>query len=325
MRRHEPNSSLLAAAMITMMILPAASAATSSLLSSGLGGASGSAIGPGGALYVTEGAPGKLSKVDRNTGAVTTVASGLPTAIIPIGGPMDVAFIGSTAYVLLALVGSDLGGSHVNGIYRVDGPNSFTVIADIGAWSVANPPQTPFDLPMGVQYAIEPFRGGFLVTDGHHNRVLWVTLGGRITELITFGNIVPTGLAVSGNTVYVSLAGPIPHLPADGKVVAFEANSAAVTQVAAGAPLLVDVEFGRGRDLFGLSQGSWAGAFPGDSATPNTGALVKVNANGTFSMVIGGLNLPTSVEIVGDTAYVVTLTGDIWKVDGISGPPYGTN
>jgi len=55
MRRHEPNSSLLAAAMITMMILPAASAATSSLLSSGLGGASGSAIGPGGALYVTEG------------------------------------------------------------------------------------------------------------------------------------------------------------------------------------------------------------------------------------------------------------------------------
>lgn len=325
MRRHEPNSSLLAAAMITMMILPAASAATSSLLSSGLGGASGSAIGPGGALYVTEGAPGKLSKVDRNTGAVTTVASGLPTAIIPIGGPMDVAFIGSTAYVLLALVGSDLGGSHVNGIYRVDGPNSFTVIADIGAWSVANPPQTPFDLPMGVQYAIEPFRGGFLVTDGHHNRVLWVTLGGRITELITFGNIVPTGLAVSGNTVYVSLAGPIPHLPADGKVVAFEANSAAVTQVAAGAPLLVDVEFGRGRDLFALSQGSWAGAFPGDSATPNTGALVKVNANGTFSMVIGGLNLPTSVEIVGDTAYVVTLTGDIWKVDGISGPPYGTN
>jgi hypothetical protein len=325
MRRSERNWPLLAAAMIAMMILPAASAATSSLLLSGLAGASGSAIGPGGALYVTEGALGRLSRVDRNTGAITTVASGLPAAIIPIGGPMDVAFIGSTAYVLVSLVGSDLGGSHVNGIYRVDGPNSFTIIADIGTWSAANPPQTPFDLAMGLQYAIEPFRGGFLVTDGHHNRVLWVTLDGRITELITFGNIVPTGLALSGNTVYVSQAGPVPHLPADGKVVVFEANSAAVTQVAAGAPLLVDVEFGRGRDLFALSQGSWAGASPGDPATPNTGALVKVNANGTFSTVIGGLNLPTSLEIVGDTAYVVTLTGDIWKVDGISGPPYGTH
>jgi len=149
MRRSERDWPLLAAAMIVMMILPAASAATSSLLLSGLAGAYGGAIGPGGALYVTEGALGRLSRVDRNTGAITTVASGLPAAIIPIGGPMDVAFSGSTAYVLVALVGSDLGGSHVNGIYRVDGPNSFTIIADIGTWSAANPPQTPFDLPMG--------------------------------------------------------------------------------------------------------------------------------------------------------------------------------
>jgi hypothetical protein len=51
---------------------------------------------------------------------------------------MDVAFIGNTAYVLMTLVGEDLGGSDVVGIYRVDGPDSFTVIADLGSFSVAN-------------------------------------------------------------------------------------------------------------------------------------------------------------------------------------------
>ena len=53
---------------------------------------------------------------------------------------------------------------------------------------------TDFFVPTGVQYALEAYRGGFLVTDGHHNRVLLVTLDGEVTELITFGNIVPTGI-----------------------------------------------------------------------------------------------------------------------------------
>ena len=124
---------------------------------------------------------------------------------------VDVAFIDGTAYALVTGVGPDLGGSDIVGIYRVDGPNSFTVVADIGAFSMAHPPATAVLLPTGFQYAIETFRGGFLVTDGHHNRVLRVTRDGEITELIAFGNIVPTGLAVSGNTVYMAQAGPIPH------------------------------------------------------------------------------------------------------------------
>ena len=164
----------------------------------------------------------------------------------PFGGAIDVAFIGKTAYVLVTLVGPDVGGSDVVGIYRVDGPDSFTVVADIGAFSMDNPPTTAFFVPTGVQYALETYRGGFLVTDGHHNRVLRVTLDGEITELIAFDNIVPTGLAVSGNTVYMAEAGPVPHLPENGKVVAFGPKSPTATEVASGASLLVDVEFGRG-------------------------------------------------------------------------------
>ena len=321
--------SVLATALIAATA-PLASAppppATPVLLVSGLEGASGSAIGPGGALYVTEGAAGRISRVDPKTGYVTTFASGLPPSIVGIGGAIDVAFIGSTAYALVTLVGADVGGGDTVGIYRVDGPDTFTVIADIGAFSLANPPDTDFFVPTGVQYSIEAFRGGFLVADGHHNRVLHVTLDGEISEFVVFDNIVPTGLAVSGNTVYIAQAGPVPHRAEDGKIVSVTPASANGTEVASGAPLLVDVEFGRGRTLFALSQGDFREGDPeGSPAIPDTGALVKVNADGTFTVVSAPLNQPTSVEIIGNTAYVTSLAGDIWKIDGIADPPYGTS
>jgi sugar lactone lactonase YvrE len=303
----------------------AAVAATPQLLASGLQGASGSAMGPGQALFVTEGAAGRISRVDPRTGQVTTFASGLPPAIIPIGGAIDVAFIGGTAYALVTLVGPDVGGSDVVGIYRVDGPDQFTVIADIGAFNMANPPTIEFDffLPTGLLYAMEPFRGGFLVSDGHLNRVLHVTLDGEIEVFRAFGNTVPTGLAIGGNTIYMAEAGAVPHLPEDGRVVAFTPQSTSATVVASGAPLAVDVGFGRGRTLFALAQGTWDGAFEGSPALPNTGSLMRVHADGGMTTVADGLNLPTSFQVIGNTAYVVTLTGEVWTIDNVAGPPFG--
>lgn len=306
---------------------PPAGDPTATLLVAGLASGSGSTVGPGGALYVTENATGRIIRVDPKTGAVTTFASGLPARLpgFGFGGVVDVAFIGKTAYALVTLVGPDVGGADVVGLYRVDGPNQFTVVADIGAFSVANPPDTAFFVPTGVQYALEPYRGGFLVTDGHHNRVLYVTRDGAITEMIAFGNDVPTGLAVHGNTVYLAQAGPVPHLPQNGKVVAFGPKSATATTVASGAPLIVDVEFGRGQQLYALSQGDYApGAPEGAPAEPGTGALVRVDGNGGFTVVWDGLDRPTSLEFIGDTAYVVTYDGEIWRIDNVSGPPYGT-
>jgi hypothetical protein len=313
---------------------PDSSAPVATLLASELEGSFGSTVGPGGALYVTESAAGRISRVDPVTGAVTTFATGLPQTIpaVGIGGPVDVAFIGSTAYVLVTLVGTDVGGDDIVGIYRVDGPASVTPIADIGAFAINNPPETDFFVPSGVQYALEAYSGGFLVTDGHHNRMLRVTLdrhagveSGEVSQLIAFDNIVPTGFALSGNEVFMAQAGPVPHLPEDGKAVSFGLHSLDVSSVASGARLLVDVEFGRGRTLFGLSQGLFPlGGDPGAPALPNTGALMRANADGIFTSIVDRLNLPTSLEIIGNTAYVITLTGEIWKIDGIAGPPYGS-
>src|SRR6266699_189434 len=313
---------MLAVGLVAASAAPPSGGPTATQLVTGLQGAMGSTIGPDGALYVTEGAVGTISRVDPQTGEKTTFASGLPPSIIGIGGAIDVAFIDNIAYVLVTLVNDPFlfPSSDVDGIYRVDGPNSFTVVADIGQFNLDNPPTMSFDyfIHTGLQYALQSYGGGFLVTDAHLNRVLRVTLDGEITVLIPFGNIVPTGLEVRGNTVYMAEAGPDPHLPQTGKVVSFGPKSPTATEVASGVPWVLDLQFGLGRTLYALSFGTFDPNTESlNLAVPNTGALVKVNGDGTFTVVVHGLNQPTSLQFIGNTAYVVTLTGEIWTLDGL--------
>jgi len=308
--------------------MPSAAPAATRLVT-GMASGSGSTIGPGRALYVTEGKTGTALRVDPKTGEVTTFASGLPKSIIGIGGAMDIAFIGKTAYVLVTLVGNDVGGTadDIDGIYRVDGPNSHTIMVDIGAWSIDHPPVPDFFVPTGFQYAIESYQDGLIVTDGHHNRVLYVTLDGNITEMVAFGNVVPTGLALRGNTIYLTQAGPIPHLPEESKLISLPPKSPGVIEVASGAGLgvglFVDVEFGPGNTTFALAQGIWDGPWEGAPAQPNTGALVVLKPDGTFSPIVQGLNQPTSMEFIGNKAYVVSLVGEIWEINKTVPPPLG--
>ena len=293
-------------------------------LVTGLLGSTGSTVGPDGYLYVTEGMTGTVQRIDVATGTASLFAEGLPPWLVGVGGAVDIAFIDDTAYVLVTLVnfaGEPSG--LVNGIYRIDGPNSNTIIADLGAYSIANPPSTPFDIPAGVQWSIEKYRGGLIVSDGHHNRVLSVTQDGNITELRAFSNIVPTGMEVSGHEIYLAQTGPAPHTPEDGKIVSFGPKSEQVTLEASGAPLLLDVQFGRGRSLYALSQGVWNGDFPGSPAIENDGALWEVINDGSLRLIEDNINLPNSVEIIDNDAYVITLTGEVWRIENISGAPFG--
>jgi hypothetical protein len=133
-------------------------------------------------------------------------------------------------------------------------------------------------------------------------------------------------MAVWGHTIYVAQAGPTPHLPEDGKVVSFASfgpGTSTPVDVASGARLLVDVEFGLGRRLYALAQGEWDGVGEGSPALPDTGALVEVNGDGTFTVIADNLNQPTSLEVIGNTAYVVSLAGEIWRIDDVSNPPFG--
>lgn len=128
-------------------------------------------------------------------------------------------------------------------------------------------------------------------------------------------------------------AGPLPHEPADGMIVSFEPKSLALALVASGAPLIVDVEFGLGRRLYALAQGEWCAPpeidpecddkMDGAPAEPDGGSLLEVNPDGSLTEVVGGLNLPTSLEFIGNTAYVVSLAGEVWVIENVSEPPFG--
>ncbi len=289
------------------------------LLVEGLAGGSGSTIGPDGALYVAEPLAGEISRIDLRSGHTSTYASGLPTLIagFTTGGVMDVAFRGRTAYALVTLVGPEVGGNatDVVGVYRIDGPSTSTVVADIGAWSVDHPPSTPFFVPTGVQYALQPWHGGFLVTDGHHNRVLKVSRHGSISEIIAFGNVVPTGLDVRHHRVYLAQAGPVPHVAEDGVIVSFSPRSTSLRQVASGVSLLTDAQFAPHHGaLYAISNGTYSGDPEGSPGLPDTGSLVKVNRHGGFDLVASDLDRPTSLELVGRKAYVVTYEGEVWVV-----------
>jgi hypothetical protein len=292
------------------------------LLVTGLAGGSGSTVGPDGALYVPEPVSGEVSRIDPETGATTVVASCLPPQVLvgDAGGAMDVAFLGSTMYALTSMVSADVGGSAVTGVFRVE-DGTCEVVADIGAWTMANPPPPDFDfvVPTGVPYAMEAYRGGFLVTDGHANRVLQVTLDGHVRTVLQLGNVVPLGLDVVDRTVYFTLAGPVPHLPEDGQVLSLDVGSADPELVASGGRLLVDVEVGR-HALYALAQGDFPEAgLEGTPALPDTGRLLVANRDGGFDVVAGGLDRPTSMELVDGSAYVVTYDGEVWRIGNLSG------
>ena len=310
-------------ALLLLVLTPSAASAHDpgpdrepQLLASGLSGGWGSTVGPDGALYVAEPGAGEISRIDPRTGAVTVFASGLPTTPLG-GGAYDVAFVRGTAYVLVGFATEEVQGppGTQNGIYRVDGPSTFTVIADLGTFALDHPPATPFFVKTGVQFAFEPYKGGFLVTDGHHNRVYRVGLDGAITVQIAFGNTVPTGLDVDGWKVYMTESGPVPHLPQDGKVVAFAPWSTSAVEITSGGPLMVDVKVGRRHQLYALAQGVWTGGDEGSPASPDTGQLLEVGRHGSLEVVADGLDQPVSFQVIRGTAYVVTLGGEVWTVD----------
>jgi len=313
-------------AAVLLSLLAPLTVNSQELIASGLQGAQGSAIGHHGHLYVTEGAAGRISRIDRWTGEVSTFhEGGLPVAVLPIGGVVDLVFVNQTAYALVTLVGEF--GAGIDGIYRINGPHSASLIADLGAFSAANPPATDFALKNGVYYALEHYHGDFLVTDGHHNRVLKVSRRGHISVLRSFENIVPTGLDIYDDAIFMAQAGPMPHLAENGRIVTFWPRLPFVLDVASGAPLLVDVELARERTLFGLAQGYWPHdptnpANAGLPAAPGTGALVKVNENRDFETIVDGLNLPTSLEIIGNDAYIVSLAGEVYRVADVLAPYY---
>ncbi len=292
------------------------------VMASGLAGPTGATVGPDGALYVAEGAIGRIARVDPVRGHDETVAEQLPAALpgVGLGGVMDVAFLGDELYMLVALQF----GTFADGIYRVTGPTSFELVADLGQFNLDHPvpdPDFQIDLPGGVLFSLDSIDQGFLVSDGHLNRLVHVIPGDppQITLFQQFSNTVPTGMAGDFGTLNVAMLGSV-EVPDDAGVSAMGLlQPDNVREVASGYPMIVDVELGPDGRLYALSQGDIGSDVAGAPAAPGTGRLLRVREDGSFELLAAGLDLPTSINFTCTGLNVVTLAGQVLRYRHLAG------
>ncbi|MGE3794511.1 MAG: ScyD/ScyE family protein [Dehalococcoidia bacterium] len=279
-----------------------------------LGFVLGTAIGPDNALYVADGSKGEVWRIDPDTGAKTLEAWGLPAG--EEGGVSDIAFIGFDLYALT----SGVSAPDVVGVYRIPKGGKPEILADLGAYALAHPVGFGDAAPTGNPYSLEVLdAGNLLVADANHNRLLVVdTFQGTISQLAQFDNIVPTGASRADNVLYVSQIGAYPHAPEDGRVWALTLPEGEASLVAAGVPFIIDVEKGPSSRLYALSFGTQPTEPEGPPADPFSGKVLLVREDGTFGTLVANLTMPTTLEIVGDTAFVTTMSGDVWRIDNIS-------
>ena len=307
------------------------------LLASEIGGLFGGAIGPDGAFYVVDtgtggttvvespegpvntGLTGRILRIDPATGTVTTAASNIPSVDFGDGagsGLVDVAFIGSTMYYLLALGGAEFGfPSNPVGVYKVNADGTSTLVADLGAFALANPSPT-IEIPTGNPFGLAVRGADLLVTDGNANRVLKVTTAGAISVVSTFGNVVPTGIVSKATgPIYVTQFSAAPHDPGSSSLVSIDAATGVTTTIDTGTQL-IGVDFA-GDVVYVVSMGDQAGETDQAPAKPFTGTLYRLT-DGNLVPIATNFMLPTALTISGNTAFITTLTGEVWKVENLS-------
>jgi len=57
---------------------------------------------------------------------------------------------------------------------------------------------------------------------------------------------------------------------------------------------------------------------------PTGGSLLRINTDGTVSVLADQLSIPTSMEVIRNDAYIVTLTGGVFRIPDIAAAPFGS-
>jgi hypothetical protein len=339
------RKALLRTAAAAALLLPlatastSAGAATASVYASGFNNPRELKFGPDGVLYVAEGGTGgtnstagqctqvvpplgpytgaqtggRISKVvngqrvtvnDKFPSNQTTAATGNLTS-----GVADIAWLGGTLYALTAGAGCSHGVANtVNGIYRVNGNNTPTLVANLSAFQMANPTAVvkPGDFePDGTWYSMMARGGALYAVEPNHGELDRITTSGQISRVADIsasqGHIVPTVIAAHGN-FYVANLDTFP-IEGDSKVLKIT-PSGYVTPVAFGLSAVLGIAFD-GRDRMYVLEMTVGQPGP----TPGFGDIVRIDPSGKKTIVLSGLNLPSGMTMGPDGALYVSVWG----------------
>jgi sugar lactone lactonase YvrE len=336
-----------AAAALTAVALaiaaPAAAAPNISVYAQGFNNPRGLKFGPDGHLYVAEGGPGgsnstvgqceqavglpagpgpylgsptggRISKVvngnrvtvnDKFASSQTSAAFGSL-----VSGVADIAWIGSQLYALEGGGGCSHGVTgHPNGIYKVDGNATPTLVADLGAFQmshpVANPEADDFE-PDGTWYSMIALRGALYAVEPNHGELDKITTDGHISRVVDIsasqGHIVPTAMDFHGN-FYVGNLNTFPISSGSSRILKIN-PSGYLQRAASGLTTVLGVAFDS-HDRMYVLENTDGQPMP----TPGYGDIVRIDPSGKKTVVVEGLALPTAITFGPDGALYVSNIG----------------
>lgn len=344
------RSNLLVAAAL-VLALPAG-AATPEIVATGLSNPRGLAFAPNGALYVAEsgrggngnctpsppqpavnrcyGETGSIARI-KPEGGFERILTGLPSLAQPSGmaegGPVDIAFLGTSMYVTMSWGGNPalrapLGGkAHLFGsMLHVAPSGAYQAVTDVAAHEVdKNPAGGNID---SNPYGTIALPGRRIIADAGANALIEVLANGR-TRTFALPPYLPNLPPIPGprepvptsvvegpdGALYVGLLTSFPFHRGSSPVLRVESDGSGVETFASGFTAVVDVAFDAGGALYVLEVASgYSGVGP---LNPGLGAgrLLRKCPGADATLLLDGLVFPSGVAIGPDGAAYLTNRG----------------